>query len=915
MSDFRLRSLAGWSALFTGLALLILFAHWPWPMHFSTGFVHHFDPPFHAWKLSLVAEHIQQGRILPAEGNTNCFFPNSGALYYEALHWPQALLAAGLLRFTDNPVLVYHLTLLLFWAFSGVVMAGLLRELGAGRGASAVGAALFCVIPYRTSYFVEFNMQLVAGLALFLWFGVRLFRRPGFWNGLGLGLAFWFQAASELYQAIILLCAAPLVFLPLLTSRGWRILQDRRYHLAVAGFLLTVPLTLYFVNGYRCLNRQAAFSRGVQEMRRHRLEPASYLLPPGREALLPGVRAHKDEMSPYPTLAVFFASAYYMWQRRRRRDWDLAAPDTPHNRLRPPGARLRLEAVVQHGRTLGLLAFAGVFLWLQYAAQPPAWSGRLFNAAILAATVFCVLASFLPARSTDRDRFLAGLGSAAWLCFVMSLGPTILLIQNQWKTPSLLFGLVHQVVPFLSAMRVISRFSVMVQIYLVVIASLGWEAWAARRSRWWAGLSAAVVITAVLLESRTWGRRFDPFDAYTASPVLTQLAPPGSSTLLVLPFHERFHASRHMLAIGRHERPMLYGWGGFYPRFQQELLRTFGEARMDEFAALVGEVWPPTEVLVQHTVPPTPLAPNLRWSCSRQLKLLAPYFEVAAEDGQFTLLRLRPVTDAVVSCARQTRADYLDRNPRILFTARAEGEPPVYLAVLVNGAWYGEVTLSAAERSFTFVVPASWRNRIHPNRVQLRSLDDRPWRVSRLECAPGTAPLPSGCIPVEPSAPRVTRWPAWMNHVPERPPSSVSVPIRFEQGLRLLACEPAQPEVRAGDSVSFRFHWAHDSECAVLRPLVHFVHAKRDRGICFQDDRIVFDDLPPGEVAVQPYVKIQTTTSVLEVPTGTPPGLYTLWTGLHEHMADRRLDGISPLESKSRAFRLPVEVKVVAQGP
>ncbi len=293
----RRRQAVWLGALCVGLPALILLMNWPWPRHFAGGFAHHFDPPFHAWKLTLVARHIRQGHILPPDGNTNCFFPSSRTLYYEALHWPQALVAAGLMAFTDNPVLIYHLVLLLFWAASGLAMAGLLRELGAGRPAAALGAVLFCIIPYRVSYFVEFNMQLVVGLVLFLLCGVRFFRRPGFRNGLGLGMAFWLQATSELYQAIILVLAAPLIFLPLLVARRPRFFLDRRFCRGVAGFLLAVALTYPFVSGYRELHRRESFARGRQEMAFHCLEPASYLLTPGGRALTPGIRIRHDARS------------------------------------------------------------------------------------------------------------------------------------------------------------------------------------------------------------------------------------------------------------------------------------------------------------------------------------------------------------------------------------------------------------------------------------------------------------------------------------------------------------------------------------------------------------------------------------------------------------------------------------------
>ncbi len=75
------------------LALAILAITWPWVQSFPSAFLAHWDPPFHAWKLELVARTLLSGHLLPHDGNTNMYYPHSGALYFEALHWPQALVA------------------------------------------------------------------------------------------------------------------------------------------------------------------------------------------------------------------------------------------------------------------------------------------------------------------------------------------------------------------------------------------------------------------------------------------------------------------------------------------------------------------------------------------------------------------------------------------------------------------------------------------------------------------------------------------------------------------------------------------------------------------------------------------------------------------------------------------------------
>ena len=53
------------------LILAIVAITWPWQQHISTAFIQHWDPPFHAWKLELVARSILSGHWMPPDGNTN----------------------------------------------------------------------------------------------------------------------------------------------------------------------------------------------------------------------------------------------------------------------------------------------------------------------------------------------------------------------------------------------------------------------------------------------------------------------------------------------------------------------------------------------------------------------------------------------------------------------------------------------------------------------------------------------------------------------------------------------------------------------------------------------------------------------------------------------------------------------------
>ena len=131
--------------------LAIVLLTWPWALHFNGEFLEHWDPPFHAWKLEFMARRILAGDVFFRSANTNMLYPNAGGLYFEALQWPPALFAALLFRLTGwSSELIYHITLLVFWALSAPCMFFLLRTLDCSRPAASFGAlACSCWATFR----------------------------------------------------------------------------------------------------------------------------------------------------------------------------------------------------------------------------------------------------------------------------------------------------------------------------------------------------------------------------------------------------------------------------------------------------------------------------------------------------------------------------------------------------------------------------------------------------------------------------------------------------------------------------------------------------------------------------------------------------------------------------------------------
>ena len=300
--------------LLLGFAAAILLVTWPWAKTFATGFIRHWDPPFHAWKLEYAAKQLLSGRLLPLDGNTNMYYPYSGAFYFEALHWPQAVVAAALFGLTNaGPVLVYHVVLIFFWALSGVCLWMLLRALGVSPVSAILGALFFTLMPYRISYQVEFNMQLCFAIPLFFFFFVRYFQRPCVGYACGMAIAWWLQATSELYQAVFLVLLLPFPVLAMMSGRWSLVRSFKKFWLPVlAALALGGVLAFVWLWPYTVMLQSHTLTRGLKEISTHVLEPLSYLLAYGHDSVIGNIKARRDEMSVYPTLLLIVLSVVYL---------------------------------------------------------------------------------------------------------------------------------------------------------------------------------------------------------------------------------------------------------------------------------------------------------------------------------------------------------------------------------------------------------------------------------------------------------------------------------------------------------------------------------------------------------------------------------------------------------------------------
>ena len=855
----------------TGESFLLLFLYcaitvlslWPWPRYFTTGFPDHFDPPFHAWKLQVEADKLLRKHELLPDPGTNIYYPYANELYFDALLWPQGMVAAGLKAIGCGPILVYNLVLLFFWGLSGLFLYLVLRELALSRPAAFFGGLAMCLIPYRISYYVEFNMQMCFGLPLFFYFWLRFVRKPDFSSATGLAVAFWLQAVSELYQAVILALIFPLLVAPSLFAfvrRHGR--SARTYGYAFLSLSLAAGLCLLYLHPYFTLFH-GGYGRGIREMLNHSLEPLAYLGPLLVKFFCQvdfSGTVKADEMSVFPsfTLLLLWGGAL------------LTGSFFGPGRERDAAPLLALRWL----RLVSVVLFFVLLLLLCH--QEPSHRTRVLLLIIgNASLILALLCTFVLGIFTSHDRerqFLAGLATAALFSFILSLGPALRVLDQSHQAPNLLFSFVNSFFP-LDGFRVMSRFSIVVMLYLVISASVYLDSLFSKR-RLPAHLFVAVLLAILVLEARQLPHAYARFPLVLSPHIQKVLQVGERSALVVVPMGDRYLDARYMLKIGGTRNLLVNGFGGFTPTLQMKISRALGKRPARAFN-LIESIWPRPIMVVDKK--------NLSPLVDRGYKTDEAYIRarshLVAADSRFAVYQPREEIQPRDEYRRFVRADLLRRNPEYRFQAKklGPGSGIEYLFVLFNGLVVDRVTLGNEWRQYRISLPVSGISGGDYEMVFLRGLRDNTWtaRAGTFAPATGKPDLSPERLAVYTSQITSTGYPGWLYSVPGLPAGEQSLALDLDKGIILAGIGMSRDALRPGEDCILRSYWSIPVRRGKPPLQVRFTF-QDDRGHVFDVASPLLRRQPLSFLLSRPVNKLFLEQIRIHVPDNVPAGRYRI---------------------------------------
>ena len=697
--------------LFFFFVIIILYCVPPWRAYFFTGLADHWDPRLMGEWMAWNAHNILHGHILLPNYNANFFYPHAYSLAFSELLWPESFVYAVFYAISHNLFLSFNATMLLFWAISGPAMYLLLRELDLSRSVSYLGAFIFCLMPYRMRYYVEFNMVLVFIIPLLILLWIRWLKQPNLFYALWFIVGFWIAATSCLYFTIMASIMLGFIFIAYLSSHP-NLIYKRNFRnsivVIVTGVIITAVVFLY---PYVLLRLDGGYTRTTADYLKHHAQAMQYLdthcaallnsiihmpVPRGAETyLFPGT------VLGILTLTFLTTSLMTFVGKIRLMDWPT---------IFISGSKAILWSFFWF--TILVHAFYGKVSWMapfDHGLYAISWS-----------IIITYVLGLILIRSPDKNKnFRSGMAAAAVFCFFISLGPFITIGPDSIRL-DIARGPFADIswIPLFGAVRGLTRFSIVILIYLIVAGCTVLNKFVQKNYRliW----LFPALIGLLIFDASMMKYKFVDYTAVMQSKIIHDLnILPKESVLFQMPAAERTVDATIAMATIATCPLLINGDSGFLPSYYQKLYYWEKKGwQLDQITDWLSQIWPPVYMIVDKHAEKW-LARG--WHKPFPQRILDKDWKLMDEDAMYALYFQRKKTITASPILRQVRTDVLKKYPIVCFSAHlSTGNQPLIAHILLNNHEVDREAITSDWHTYQILLPQKDMGRLTGEEITLK---------------------------------------------------------------------------------------------------------------------------------------------------------------------------------------------------
>lgn len=452
-------------AVFCLFAILVCAFTWPLATNLPHYLPPHWDPRLNAWNMSSMSREILANPLHMFRGND--FYPYGTTKSFSEILVVPSLVNAPIFLLSGNPILSYNITLLFFWILSGLTMYLCAREIMGHHWGALLAAIIWTLSPFRTDYYLEFQMQMGFAVPLVILYWYRFLRTQGISNA---ALAFAFllvQAVSCWSYALMISVYMPIfsVTYLLLKWRGWKVMKLLGVIPVIAIFCVVIfPFTWpYFV-----MRKELGMERRLSEAIPHSADVFTYLESGPIRMYHFSPTHHHAETSLFPGFVAlaFFVSSFaclFKWNPQVVR-----SRATRIFRLLATGGLL--VSLLQLGLRIGVSPGAAEHVPIMHFSSASLW--------VVACCLFMLILrgrrqsrGGIEERAFEHNDVLATFLFTFFLMFLLSLGPVVH-VKREAIGHGPYYHLYNVIFP-LRAVRIVSRFGGMALFSLSILSGLG----------------------------------------------------------------------------------------------------------------------------------------------------------------------------------------------------------------------------------------------------------------------------------------------------------------------------------------------------------------------------------------------------------------------------------------------------------